>query len=451
MLFVASCDLRACFRIVGVTLLWALVATGAAFVLAEDGPSDQPKIVPQTRTEMKKALEALKLRQPRLPLPPPSPEDIAAGRMTVNNGRMRATYLPEEWSSFRSRPTAAANEPAGARRYIDSTGTVDGTFKVWLFWIVSRANNCHYCMGHQELKLKSAGLSDDQIAALDGDWSQYPDRERVAMELAYKMTVAPHALTDADVDALRPHYSNEQIYEIVQTVAGYNSTNRWTDSLGIPQDQRFAEREATIDTPTSPAFATTISKVAPLAVPPRPKLESREEVEAAWAKRKTSKPRLPLPDDAAVAKALPNETSSPLPNWVRAFAAAGGRNVPSLRAVATTGRISPKLKAQLAWCTARENRAWYASHEAKRRLNELGVSDDDVFAIDQPGEQFTSAERDAFAFARKLTARPHTITDADIARLRKSYQDAEVAEIVYVVCQGNLFDRFTETVQLPLD
>jgi hypothetical protein len=88
---------------------------------------------------MKTALEELKRRQPRLPLPPPSPEEIAAGRFSVNNGRMRALYLPEEWSSFRSRSSSGAS-PAGQRGFSDNSGTVDGTFKVWLFWIVSRAN-----------------------------------------------------------------------------------------------------------------------------------------------------------------------------------------------------------------------------------------------------------------------------------------------------------------------
>jgi hypothetical protein len=73
---------------------------------------------------------------------------------------------------------------------------------------------------------------------LDGDWGAYPERERVAMELTYKMTLVPHQIQDADLDALRPFYTDEQILEIVQTVAGYNSTNRWTDSLGIQPSVR---------------------------------------------------------------------------------------------------------------------------------------------------------------------------------------------------------------------
>lgn len=436
-------------------LLFGLLGTALFQVvglpaIGEEVPSNVPKVIPLTRPDMKAALESLKSREPRLPLPPLSPEEIAAGRFSVNNGRMRALYLPAEWSSSHS--SSSSNErPAGERRGFDQSGTVDGTFKVWLFWIVSRANNCHYCMGHQELKLRGAGMADDEIASLDCDWNKYPVNQRVAMELARKMTNTPHLISDADIDALRPHYSAEQIVEIVFTIARYNSTNRWTDSLGIPQDKRFSDRDATIDTPTSPQFTAVVSEVAPANLSDRPALESRSEVESIWQKLRARKTRLPLADDATVARALPEESAPPHPQWVRAFAATDGRNVSSLRAMQTTGRIPIKLKAMIAWCAARENRAWYSAHLAKQRLHELGLDDDAVFALDSPEQIASQAEREALTFARKLTSTPHRIADADIVRLREHFADAEVAEIVYVVCQANMFDRFTETVGLPLE
>src|SRR5262245_13799232 len=64
---------------------------------AEERVSDTPKNVPATRPEIKAALEALKSRTPRLPLPQ---SDAAGG---VNNGRMRAAYLPESWGASSGR------------------------------------------------------------------------------------------------------------------------------------------------------------------------------------------------------------------------------------------------------------------------------------------------------------------------------------------------------------
>jgi alkylhydroperoxidase family enzyme len=53
------------------------------------------------------------------------------------------------------------------------------------FWIVARANNCHYCLGHQESGLARAGLSDDEIAGLR---KHFQDKE--VAELVHRITLA---------------------------------------------------------------------------------------------------------------------------------------------------------------------------------------------------------------------------------------------------------------------
>src|SRR5689334_105587 len=90
----------------------ALICAGLVFfssataMLAEDQASSTPKPIPAYRPEMKLALEALKQRQPRLPLP--------AGDQTggVNNGRMRAHYLPENWGGGGARGIGGGSRAA---------------------------------------------------------------------------------------------------------------------------------------------------------------------------------------------------------------------------------------------------------------------------------------------------------------------------------------------------
>ena len=88
---------------------------------------------------------------------------------------------------------------------------------------------------------------------------------------------------------------------------------------------------------------------------------------------------------------------------------------------------------------------------ARTRLNALGVADDVLFAIGASEDAFTPSERATFAVARKLTSAPHTIVDEDVAGLRKLFSDNEVAEIIFLTCDTNLFDRFTEMLRLPLE
>jgi hypothetical protein len=95
------------------------------------GDAARPKDVPLTRPEMKKALDELKKRQPRLPMPPLTDKEKADGKRAGGNGRMRAYYLPKELHG---------QFPRGA----DDAMTLGHKTKTMFFWLVSRANNCMY-------------------------------------------------------------------------------------------------------------------------------------------------------------------------------------------------------------------------------------------------------------------------------------------------------------------
>jgi hypothetical protein len=99
----------------------------ALLLAPADPPSADPKPVPATREEQKDLLEGYKKARPRLPMPP-----AGEGTRGVNNGRFRQYYLPEFGGG------------GGSGREPDPAMTLDNTFKVKLFWITSRANNCYY-------------------------------------------------------------------------------------------------------------------------------------------------------------------------------------------------------------------------------------------------------------------------------------------------------------------
>jgi alkylhydroperoxidase family enzyme len=427
---------------------------------ADDPPSDTPNPVAATRTELKEQLERSKQSRPRLPLPPPTEQELAeakarAGRgpMTgiINNGRMRKLYLPPEVLG------------GGFLREPDLAMTLDNTFKTMFFWIVSRANNCTYCQGHQEVKLSGDGVAEPTIAALDGDWSEFSPAQRAAFAFTLKLTAEPNRISDADLDRLRTHYKDLQILEIITAVGGFNAMNRWTGALAIPQE---GHREYL--TPTPEKYRAMRSRVAPLpaetastarvcAKPAdRGPLEAPAQVDAALDACRARTPRLPLASEAQARGVLPADWSGsgPLPQWVRLlgnFPKGGRAWVAQTYYSETKGRLSPKLKAEIAYVAARNDRAWYALGHAVRRLKDLGLDRDAIAALDHPGDSIPQAERAVLALARKLTVDPALITDADIEGLRKCYSDPEVAEIVYHVTQAAFFDRLTEAAGLRLE
>jgi alkylhydroperoxidase family enzyme len=467
-----SQSMRAWLALLEAFALAACLAHGAASIAAERLGDGGQELVPLTRDAMKAALDDSKQSVPRLPLPPLTEEEQAlikeqeakaaqSGEKPrrfglANNGRMRAFYLAE-YGFERSRDV----ERARANTTQDAHWTLDPNLRTSIFWIVSRGNNCTYCLGHQEASLASRGMTDDELAALDGDWAEIDDSRRAAFTFARKLSFEPYAISDQDLDALRKHYNDAQVAEIVLAVAGFNATNRWTGPLRIKQDVLFQYTR-----PTAEKYAALVTRLLPVDesaaragfAPPqarrRPPLESRSEVEAALSTARQRAPRLPLADEAATKALIGGGSDKPPAQWQRLLAAtpkSGGDRLASYQAVLDKGTIEPRTKAIIAYVGARNDRAWYALGHAIARLREQGFTDDQIFALDQPEKLKSDVDRTLVLFARKITNDPALINDDDFARMRAIFSDKQVAEVVYVTTQAAFFDRLTEAAGLQLE
>jgi alkylhydroperoxidase family enzyme len=324
-------------------------------------------------------------------------------------------------------------------------------------------------------------VKEEELAALDGDWADFTPAQRAAFALARKLTYEPHRVSDADIEQLRKHFKDMQILEMVLSVAGNNSINRWKEGVGVPQDKeasRFLRGEKPADpdrplpiksflTPTPEVFQKKITKVAPLqkkegteepgrlAVASRPPLESRAETEKALEGCRKRTPRLPLVDEAKAREILGKEwPEGPLPQWVRLlanFPRDGKNRIVSLRTDDEKGDLKPLLKAQVSWIIARQDRAWYAVGQARKRLQELGWSDDQIYKLDSDWAEFTAAERALFTVARKLAATPIVLTDDDVAEALKRTGPREVVQLIHYTTGRALFNRVTEAAGLQLE
>lgn len=115
---------------------FALLVAGLAGAGFVEEPKTQPLPVPLTRPELKQALEDLKDRKPRIPLPELTAVDKEKLGERAGNYEARLRYHYTPWITVPG-GTGFAREP-------DPKMSLDYSFKTELFWIVSRANNCHY-------------------------------------------------------------------------------------------------------------------------------------------------------------------------------------------------------------------------------------------------------------------------------------------------------------------
>lgn len=240
---------------------------------------------------------------------------------------------------------------------------------------------------------------------------------------------------------------------MVQAVAGYNSTNRWTDTLNIPAEEsgEFFRRQpgpgpkAKLDsflTPTSPRFAGRASAVAPIGPreDKRPPLESLDSLEE---KLKPAEGRAPL---------LPLAGNPGDPAWVRlleVFPVANKGRISALRAAETRGGLDPRVRCLVAWTCARHDRAWHMVARARQAAFAAGVEADELMKWDANSPTLSEKDRAVITLATRMTIAPWTITDADVVRLRGHFTDHQVAEIVLRGCNAAYLDRVTIAACLP--
>ncbi len=107
---------------------------------------------------------------------------------------------------------------------------------------ISLINGCHYCSQHHIQGAKRAGLTLEQLKALnEGNYSSFSVPEQTALAYAEKLTCTPDAASDADFAELKKHLSDEQIVDLHMLIGLANLTNRVTGPLALKVE--FAEEK----------------------------------------------------------------------------------------------------------------------------------------------------------------------------------------------------------------
>jgi len=88
--------------------------------------------------------------------------------------------------------------------------------------------------------MTEAAQADALVHAIARDWRTAPlnPADRALCVFAAKLTHHPHAMTPADLDALRAHGLDDRaLHDAVQVIAYFNYINRVAGALGVePED-----------------------------------------------------------------------------------------------------------------------------------------------------------------------------------------------------------------------
>jgi uncharacterized peroxidase-related enzyme len=113
------------------------------------------------------------------------------------------------------------------------TGTLPRPLKPLIAIVSSVAAGCRYCQAHEAVDARMRGVSEEKISAI-WDFQRsplYDDAERAALRFARDASLVPNEVTPASFEALREHWDDGQIVEILAVVGLFGFLNRWNDTV----------------------------------------------------------------------------------------------------------------------------------------------------------------------------------------------------------------------------
>jgi uncharacterized peroxidase-related enzyme len=127
------------------------------------------------------------------------------------------------------------------------SGTLPVELKPLIAIVASTSAGCRYCQAHETVDAKMRGVDEAKIADI---WNfegspLYSDAERVALRFARDASVVPNDVTPAHFEALRKHWDDGEIVEILAVVGLFGFLNRWNDSMATDLEDvpnAFADR-----------------------------------------------------------------------------------------------------------------------------------------------------------------------------------------------------------------
>lgn len=142
-------------------------------------------------------------------------------------------YIPNNFLTMAHWPELLAAF-GGIGATILQTGEVDRGLKQLIAMVASAANGCHYCQAHTSHSAHNLGVAQEKVEAVFEfeSSSLFSDAERAALRLAWHAALQPNASTEGDFDALKQHYSDREIVEIVSVISLFGFLNRWSDTMG---------------------------------------------------------------------------------------------------------------------------------------------------------------------------------------------------------------------------
>ncbi len=108
--------------------------------------------------------------------------------------------------------------------------------------VVSKLNECRYCVAHHSPRLVDQGLGPETVAnILEPDCPGLDDVDRLVRDYAVQVTTSPRRIPDAVFERLSAHFTEAEIVELTLRTALCGFFNRVNDALQIGMEDGVIE------------------------------------------------------------------------------------------------------------------------------------------------------------------------------------------------------------------
>jgi uncharacterized peroxidase-related enzyme len=152
--------------------------------------------------------------------------------------RFASAYGP-----FRNQVAVFAHVPAALRHLMPllmelrEAATLPKRYLEIAIVVVSRLNECHYCVAHHKPFLVVEGLTPGAVDRIpEADNPELDDVDRLVVEYAQAAWETPNRIRDSLFSRLRAHFSEAQIVELTLRITLCGFFNRFNDALQIEEE-----------------------------------------------------------------------------------------------------------------------------------------------------------------------------------------------------------------------
>ncbi len=142
--------------------------------------------------------------------------------------------IPNSVRTMARRPEIARAFTELNKAVMTCAGGVTPEFKRLIGYVTSYVSGCRYCQAHTILGSERFGATQERLTSVwaFADSPHFTPAEKAALAFAHAAASVPNGVTDDLIAALRAHWSDEDIVEIMGVIALFGYLNRWNDSMG---------------------------------------------------------------------------------------------------------------------------------------------------------------------------------------------------------------------------